>query len=328
MSHSVPRKEDNMPLTPKIQALRDRAFGHAVYILDPPEDRCPYLRGAGFGIIRTVSAFHREHPHSAYLFGPAEGEEGSRRTQTLVLPTGSLKRTQILTNGVWENETEYCMRPHHWGKLGLHLTDLTAVTEHYPAQSAGACLEAGDLLALSVPWPILEFFLREFTSPEFLQKSLETDAASVRKAIRQTEPYLREALSACSAVESDLYLLDDRRAPVCPDAASDILRDEYKALRSRLTGRTLLSLTDRDDPRLPGTVLRACADPVSIPENASLVLLGEGWKDCLTDWKQTLCERKDLIFFLPWEAESLTEIAVLSPEEEQNSCAEAEDSVQ
>jgi len=310
-----------MDSLPQIQALRERA-GCARYVLDPPEDRCAFLREAGFGILRSVPAFHREHPHSAYLFGPSEGEEGERRTQTLVLPTGSLKRTQILRQGRWENETEYCLRPHHWAKLGLHLTDLTAVMEHYPAQSAQAGLEAWDLLAIRLPLAPLEMLLAEFVGPAFLAREWEADHAAVRKAIRQIEPYMKEALAACSAVPSDLYLLDVRRLPPCPDACRDELREEYRKLVARLSARPILSLAAEDGPEpgirlLPGKT-----------EATDGILLPEDWDKDAAAWQSRLAASAETTVFIPWIEEKWPELSALSPGEAENACAPAQEGVQ
>lgn len=301
-----------MPLNSMTRLLRDRASGHAVYVLDPPEDRCAYLRGEGFGILRTVPAYHREHPHCAYLFGSGEGEEGQRRVQTLVLPTGSLKRTQILHEGRWRNETEYCFRPHHWAKLGLHLTDLTAVAEHYPAQAARAALDPGDLLAVRLPPTPPEMLLREFVSPEFMERTWKEDPAPVKKALRQTEPFFREALAACEAADCDLYLRDERDAPAVPEACASAVKDEYRSLRA----------SER-----PVLVLKDGAAPGDPKDREACVFLGRGWKDRLTEWKAEMAADPEPVYVIPWEPDSLTELAALCPQDEA-SCGEAGGSVQ
>ncbi len=302
-----------MPLEELTAALRDRASGRAVYILDPPEDRCGYLRSLGFGIFRTVPAYHREHPHSAYLFGAPEGREGLRRTQTLVLPSGSLKRTQVLRGGSWENETEYCFRPHHWEKLGLHLTDLIAVAEHYPARDARSRLEAGDLLAAVLPPSPLEMLVREFVSADYLEKTKQEEPAALRKALRQLEPFYREALAACTEAECDLYLKDDRTSPVLPDSFRETLRNEYREVKDAAGSRPVLTFAGHTEAGGPGTVLSPCPSPENAGHGADCILIGNAWPDHLEEWKTVMAENGHPVFLIPWQTDRLTELIALAP---------------
>jgi len=307
-----------MPYRRKVENLRSRTGGFAVYVKDAPTDLVPALHKKGLGVLSCLTAFRREHPHSAYLFDTKEAQPGARRTHSLILPQGSLKKTMEYQDGSWVTLQPYCSKPHHWAKLSLHLTDLTARSDPYGIEAAMHACADTDIVASLLPACPTAILCREFTEAEFAAKQTATNPASFVKARKQLRPFVKEAMQAALQAPCDLYLRQEGLDVLWPDLLSNALREDYKKLDLIPEGIPTLKLCDPCDRVLlestPSPAIPVCERTQDIPEHAEWVMAHALWYEEKDAWQDAVQAHPERIYLFPYSPESLAALVGLVPE--------------
>jgi len=266
------------------------SLGCLPVFVDPPSSLCASCRKAGAGILLTAQLYHREHPHSAYLHQTYTDDGKEYRQTTLVLPKGSLKRTQAFENGLWKTQTPFCMKTGDWEKLLSHGKDMRMVSEPARAVEVRRKIDGDGLWAALTGAPPWGTLCREFARAEACAQA-RLDGRYPDRAMRRVLAALcREALTASLSCAPDLLVTDSRLDTPWPETLEETLAEDFHVWKTLIGNRRWLALCASGDTTLR-RALKGNAAIVTVPGSpgelshlSGPLYLPEGWHTKAESW--------------------------------------------